>query len=68
MTGGVIVAAAVYQVTPLKRACLAECRSPMTFLAERWRDGRAALALQDPPAPGASAAGRSWPRSSPWAS
>jgi len=35
------VAAAVYQVTPLKRACLAECRSPMTFLAERWRDGRA---------------------------
>jgi predicted metal-binding membrane protein len=41
VTGGVIVAAAVYQVTPLKRACLAECRSPMTFLAERWRDGRA---------------------------
>jgi predicted metal-binding membrane protein len=41
VTGGVIVAAAVYQVTPLKRTCLAECRSPMTFLAERWRDGRA---------------------------
>ena len=58
VTGGVIVAAAVYQVTPLKRACLAECRSPMTFLAERWRDGRAgALALGIRPAPGASAAG-----------
>jgi predicted metal-binding membrane protein len=41
VTGGVIVAAAVYQVTPLKQACLAECRSPMTFLADRWRDGRA---------------------------
>jgi len=40
VTGGVIVAAAVYQVTPLKQACLAECRSPMAFLAERWRDGR----------------------------
>jgi predicted metal-binding membrane protein len=40
VTGGVIVAAAIYQVTPLKRTCLAECRSPGTFLAERWRDGR----------------------------
>jgi predicted metal-binding membrane protein len=41
VTGGVIVAAAVYQVTPLKRACLTKCRSPMMFLAERWRNGRA---------------------------
>jgi len=41
VTGGVIVAAAVYQVTPLKQACLAKCRSPMMFLAERWRNGRA---------------------------
>jgi predicted metal-binding membrane protein len=40
VTGGVIVAAAVYQVTPLKRACLVKCRSPMMFLAERWRHGR----------------------------
>ena len=41
VTGGVIVAAAIYQVTPLKQACLAKCRSPMMFLAERWRNGRA---------------------------
>jgi predicted metal-binding membrane protein len=41
VTGGVIVAAAVYQVTPLKQACLLKCRSPMMFLAERWRHGRA---------------------------
>ena len=41
LTGGVIVAAAVYQVTPLKQACLVKCRSPMMFLAERWRNGRA---------------------------
>jgi predicted metal-binding membrane protein len=40
VTGGVIAAAAVYQLTPLKRACLIKCRSPMMFLAERWRDGR----------------------------
>jgi predicted metal-binding membrane protein len=40
ITGGVIVAAAVYQVTPLKQACLVKCRSPMMFLAERWRHGR----------------------------
>ena len=40
VTGGVIVAAAGYQLTALKRACLVKCRSPMMFLAERWRDGR----------------------------
>jgi predicted metal-binding membrane protein len=41
VAGGVIVAAAVYQVTALKQACLASCRTPMMVLAERWRDGRA---------------------------
>jgi predicted metal-binding membrane protein len=41
VTGGVIFAAAIYQVTPLKQACLVKCRSPMMFLAERWRHGRA---------------------------
>ena len=41
VAGGVIVAAAVYQLTPLKQACLARCRTPMMSLAERWRDGRA---------------------------
>jgi len=40
-TGGVIVAAALYQLTPWKHACLVKCRSPMMFLAERWRHGRA---------------------------
>jgi predicted metal-binding membrane protein len=41
VAGGVIVVAAVYQFTPLKNACLTRCRSPLMFLAERWRDGRA---------------------------
>jgi predicted metal-binding membrane protein len=41
LAGGVIAAAAIYQVTPFKRTCLVKCRSPMMFLAERWRHGRA---------------------------
>jgi predicted metal-binding membrane protein len=40
VAGGVIVAAAAYQLTPAKNACLVKCRSPFMFLAERWRDGR----------------------------
>jgi predicted metal-binding membrane protein len=40
LTGGVIAAAAVYQLTSLKQACLVECRSPTMFLDEHWRDGR----------------------------
>jgi predicted metal-binding membrane protein len=41
VTAGVIAVAAMYQVTPSKRACLVKCRSPLMFLAERWRHGRA---------------------------
>jgi predicted metal-binding membrane protein len=41
VTAGVIVAAAIYEVTAQKQACLVKCRSPMMFLAERWRHGRA---------------------------
>ena len=40
VAAGVIVAAAAYQLTSAKEACLAACRNPMV-LAERWRDGRA---------------------------
>jgi len=39
LAGAVIVAAALYQLTPLKDACLTRCRSPLDFLTERWRDG-----------------------------
>lgn len=34
------VLAGVYQLTPLKNACLRQCRSPAAFLAERRRSGR----------------------------
>jgi predicted metal-binding membrane protein len=39
--GGLLVAAGIFQWTPLKRACLSRCRSPMGFLIAEWRDGRA---------------------------
>jgi predicted metal-binding membrane protein len=34
-----LATAGVYQWTPLKRACLATCQSPMAFVARRWRSG-----------------------------
>lgn len=34
-----LVAAGVFQLTPLKRACLLRCRSPLSFLMSDWRDG-----------------------------
>jgi predicted metal-binding membrane protein len=37
--GGVLAIAAVYEVTPLKDACLGKCRSPLGFLLGSWRDG-----------------------------
>jgi predicted metal-binding membrane protein len=43
---GLVAAAGLYQLTPLKRACLARCRSPLGFLLSEWRDGRrGALAM-----------------------
>jgi predicted metal-binding membrane protein len=37
--GALFLAAGVYQLTPLKQACLRHCRSPFAFLFNRWRDG-----------------------------
>jgi predicted metal-binding membrane protein len=43
IAGAAILAiAGVYQLTPLKRACLRTCRSPLGFMMQRWRDGVAA--------------------------
>jgi predicted metal-binding membrane protein len=41
LNGGLLVAAGVFQLTPLKRACLKGCRSPLTFLMSEWREGTA---------------------------
>jgi predicted metal-binding membrane protein len=39
VAGGVLVIAAVYELTPLKTVCLRRCRSPLGFLLGSWRDG-----------------------------
>jgi predicted metal-binding membrane protein len=39
VAGGVLIAAGIYQWTPLKQACLRHCRSPLEFLLFHWRDG-----------------------------
>jgi predicted metal-binding membrane protein len=36
-----IILAGVYQLTPLKRVCLRHCRSPLAFVTQHWREGRA---------------------------
>jgi predicted metal-binding membrane protein len=36
-----LIAAGVYQLTPLKRICLGWCRSPMSFVMQHWRNGAA---------------------------
>jgi len=38
--GAILVAAGAYQLTPLKRACLTHCRSPLGFLMTNWREGK----------------------------
>ena len=38
--GATLLVAAVYELTPLKQACLGKCRSPLGFLLGCWRDGR----------------------------
>ena len=37
----VLGAAALYQLTPLKRRCLSVCRAPLSRVLHGWRDGRA---------------------------
>jgi predicted metal-binding membrane protein len=40
VAGATLIAAAVYELTPLKDACLGRCRSPLGFLLGAWRSGR----------------------------
>jgi predicted metal-binding membrane protein len=38
--GGVLLlAAGLYQLTPIKHACLRHCRSPLAFISTHWRQG-----------------------------
>jgi predicted metal-binding membrane protein len=38
--GAVLIVAGLYQLSPLKTACLSKCRTPMSFILGSWRDGR----------------------------
>ncbi len=37
--GALLIAAGVWQLTPLKHACLRHCRAPIQFFARGWRKG-----------------------------
>lgn len=37
--GGMLVAAGIFQLTPMKGACLSHCRSPLGFFTTYWREG-----------------------------
>jgi predicted metal-binding membrane protein len=37
--GAILLAAGIYQFTPLKSACLSHCRSPLGYFMTEWREG-----------------------------
>lgn len=37
--GGLLIAAGIFQWTPLKDRCLRACRSPLAFIMSEWREG-----------------------------
>ena len=41
LAGGTLIAAGIYQFTPLKQSCLRRCRSPLEFVMTHWREGSA---------------------------
>jgi len=44
LSGCFLIAAGVYQLSPLKNACLKQCRSPAEFISRRWRESRSGAA------------------------
>ena len=39
LAGGLLLLVGLYQLTPMKQACLTLCRNPMAFFMSHWRDG-----------------------------
>ena len=39
LAGLLLLAAGIYQLTPVKDACLRHCRSPMHFVSSHWKSG-----------------------------
>jgi predicted metal-binding membrane protein len=40
VAGGAVIAAGLYQLTPLKEVCLRHCRGPMHYILHGWKEGR----------------------------
>ena len=59
LSGALLVAAGVYQLTPLKNLCLRKCRNPVQFFMTHWRPG-AAGALRMGMTQGAYCVGCCW--------
>ena len=46
LAGAALVSAGLYQLSPVKAACLRHCGNPLTYFLTRWRDGpRGALGM-----------------------
>ena len=41
LSGVLLIAAGIYQLSPLKHACLRHCRGPIDFITRYWRPGHA---------------------------
>ncbi len=39
LNGALLIAAGIYQLTPLKHLCLSKCRNPVQFFMTHWRPG-----------------------------
>ena len=39
LTIGLLLACGIYQLSPMKQACLGKCRSPLFFLTSKWEPG-----------------------------
>jgi len=46
IAGAILIAAGVYQFTPLKQACLRSCRSPLEFISRYWNSGPFGIGLR----------------------
>ena len=40
IAGVLLIGAGLYQLTPLKGACLKHCQNPLTFILHHWRPGK----------------------------
>jgi len=39
ITGSILILAGLYQISPLKKACLTHCRTPLSYFSHHWRIG-----------------------------